>query len=144
MKSRFLKITVASLLILGVLAGNCWAKKTAKAHRPPKAPKTELKKAELKNYKGKVEVTKDRAGNITAVKLIAGKMLKRAYNVALDERGRELGAKMAGRQVEVRGMVQKKSGEKWLMVKEYRLVVKEKGKLAPKPAKKTKKANIYR
>jgi hypothetical protein len=137
MESRFLKITVASLLILGVLAGNCWAKKT-------KPPKTELKIAELKSYKGKVEVAKDRAGTITEVRLKVGKILKRTYNVALDERGRELGAKMAGRQVKVRGILQKKSGVKWLVVKEYRLVVKEQGKLAPKPLKKTKKADIYR
>jgi hypothetical protein len=143
MKSQFLKITVASLLILSVLAGDCWAKKKGKANKPPKAPNTTLKIAELKNYKGKVEVTKDRAGNITEVKLKVGKILKKKYNVALDGRGKELGERMAGQQVQVRGMVQKKAGAKWLLVKDYRSVVKEKGK-APKPAKKTKKADIYR
>ena len=120
MKSQFLKTAVATLLVLGLFVSNTWAKKTHKAN--------ESSKPQYKNYKGTVEVTKDKAGDITAVKLMVNDKL--SYSITLDEKGKELGQKMAGKEVSVKGMLSEKAGAKWLTITEYSAVPSksEKGK----------------
>jgi hypothetical protein len=65
--------------------------------------------------KGKVEVTKDAAGAITAVEI---KTWDKKYHVTLDAKGMELAA-MEGKHVEATGMVMKKDHEHWLTVVKY-------------------------
>jgi len=114
MKSQFLKTMVVMLLVLGVLVGNSWAKETGKAA----APSTPAQK----EYKGTVEVTKDKAGDIKAVTLKVGALFKSTYHITLDEMGKELGTKMAGKKVIATGTVEKKEGAKWLTVTKYSAV----------------------
>jgi hypothetical protein len=68
---------------------------------------------------GTIEVTRDKAGNIETVVLKPGGLFKRAYNVTLDAKGKELGEKMAGKQVDAKGTVSEKEGAKWLTVTGY-------------------------
>lgn len=123
MKSQFLKTTVvATLLVLGLFVGNTWAKKTHKANKPSNPVQ--------KEYKGTVEVTKDKAGDIKTVELKSGVIFKHTYHITLDEKGKELGEKMAGKEVEVEGVLSEKAGAKWLTITEYSAVPSksEKGK----------------
>jgi hypothetical protein len=96
----------------------------------PKAPK-----AESVTIKGKIMVTKDAEGKITAVKLHS--MLKGMYSITLDAMGKELGEKMDGKTVEATGVETAKDTEKWLTVEKYSEVQKPAEK--PKePAEKPK------
>jgi hypothetical protein len=65
--------------------------------------------------KGKVEVTKDAAGTITAVMI---KTWDKKIRVTLDAKGMELGA-MEGKHVEATGIMTKKDHEHWLTVEKY-------------------------
>ncbi|MGA2914902.1 MAG: hypothetical protein ABSE89_02655 [Sedimentisphaerales bacterium] len=121
MKSRFLKMSVAMLLIVGMFAGNSWAKKSGKSH-----------KSSNKSYEGKVEVIRDKAGNVKTVELKVSGVFKDTYNIVLDEKGKELEDTMAGKQVHIKGTVVKKAGEKWLTVKEYKEVSHKKVKKSAK------------
>jgi hypothetical protein len=121
---RGLKMAFASALVLGLLVGNSWA---AKAGKESPAPKKEVKEV-----KGTVEVTRDKAGAITDITLKTGKVMVTKYKITLDEKGKELGEKMTGKQVEVKGTVEKRSGVKWLTVTQY-------SESASKPAKKAAK-----
>lgn len=114
MKNQFLKTMVVTTLILGVFAGNSWAKKTTKAAASSKPAQ--------KVYKGTVEVAKDKAGDIKAVTLKVGTLIKSSYHITLDETGKELGTKMAGKKAVVTGTLEKKSGVKWLTVTKYSAV----------------------
>ncbi len=125
MRSQFLKTAVAALLVSGVLVGTAYAKKTSDAN--------ESSKTKYKSYVGTVEVTKDKVGDINTVDLKVGQKIKHTYHITLDEKGKELGQKMAGKKVNVKGMLSEKAGAEWLTVKEYSMV-------APKPAKKTTKS----
>lgn len=109
MKSQFFKMSVVTLLILGVFAGSALAK--THKHKPSKP--------ESMDCKGTVEVTKNKAGNIETVTLKTGGFFKHTYNITLDAKGKELGEKMAGKQVSVKGMLSEKTGAKWLTVAEY-------------------------
>jgi hypothetical protein len=124
MKGKFLKMAVAALLVLGVSITNAGVRKAGDANEPSK-PKH-------KNYKGTVEVTKDKAGDITAVELKVGRIIKHTYHITLDEKGKELGQKMAGKKVIATGTVEKKAGAKWLTVTTYSSVTS-------KPKKETQK-----
>lgn len=111
-------MSVAMLLILGVFAGSAWASKTGKAHKyKPSEPKPI-------ECKGTVEVTKDKDGNIEAVELRVG-LLRRIYHITLDEKGKELGEKMPGKEVNVKGMLSTKGGVDCLTVTEYSEVSSE-------------------
>jgi hypothetical protein len=85
-----------------------------------------------------VKVTKDKAGQITAVKLSTG-ALSRTYNIVLDKEGKDLAVKMDGKRVQVKGLVQKVSGKTVLLVKDYALAPDKSTKKTPaaKPAKTT-------
>jgi len=65
--------------------------------------------------KGKVEVTKDAAGAITAVEI---KTWDKKYHVTLDAKGMEL-AVMEGKHVKAMGIVTKKEHEHWLTVASF-------------------------
>jgi hypothetical protein len=128
MRSQFLKTAVAALLVSGVLVGTAYAKKTSDAN--------ESSKTKPKSYIGTVEVTKNKVGDVNdvnAVDLKVGQKIKHTYHITLDEKGKELGQKMAGKKVNVKGMLSEKAGAEWLTVKEYSMV-------APKPAKKATKS----
>ena len=74
---------------------------------------------------GVVSVIKDDAGVVTAVMVTAKDA---AYEVTLDAKGMELG-KLAGKEVEVTGVVAEKDGVKWITVESFKEVEK------PAPAK---------
>jgi len=120
MKNQFLKTAVATLLVLGLFVGTAWAKKTLKANEPSNT--------QYKDYKGTVKVTKDKAGNINGVNLKVGVLPKHTYPIVLDEKGIELGEKMAGRKVHVKGIIEEKAAKKWLNIIEYRAVSSKSGK----------------
>lgn len=64
---------------------------------------------------GKVEVTKDASGTVTAVEI---KTWDKKYYVTLDAKGMELAA-MEGKHVKAMGTVMKKEHEHWLTVTSY-------------------------
>lgn len=98
---------VAMVMVLGlVLADLCLAEK----------------KAETVTVTGTVSVEKDDDDNVTAVTLTADGT---AYKVVLDGKGKKL-ADLDGKNVEAKGAVEDKDGEKWLTVSEYKEVVEEK------------------
>jgi hypothetical protein len=112
MKSQFFKVSIVMLLILGVFAGSTWAK-SHKHKAKPSQP-------ESISCKGKVEVTRDKTGNIETVKLKTGILIfGHTYNITLDGKGRELGEQMAGKQVNVKGLLLKKGNVEWLVVAKY-------------------------
>jgi hypothetical protein len=77
---------------------------------------------------GVVAVTKDDAGAVTAVKVIAKDAV---YEVTLDAKGTELG-NLVGKEVAATGVVSEKDGVKWITVESYKEVEK------PAPAKPAK------
>jgi len=96
----------------------------------PNAPKVETV-----TVKGKISVTKDANGVVTAVHLYS--MIKGRFNITLDAMGKELGEKMEGKMVEVTGIETAKDDVKWLTVEKYAEVQKPAEK--PKePAEKPK------
>jgi len=133
MKGQIVKMAVAMLLVFGVSAAGAATQKTT---NPPKV--TKATKPQVQTYTGTVKVTKDKAGKLTAVKLNTG-TFSRTYNVVLDSEGRALGTKMAGKRVQVKGIVEKKSGKTALAVKGFSQIVPKSKTPAPKPAKTTAK-----
>lgn len=127
MKSQMVRVAVAMLLVFGLSVAGAATQKPAKAQK--------VIKPQIQTCTGTVKVTKDKAGRLTAVKLSKG-LLSGSYNIVLDRQGRELGEKMAGKKVQVQGLLLKKSGKKVLAVKEYSLVVHKSNKkvIAQKPA----------
>lgn len=131
MKSRFLRMSIVMLLAVGLLAGNTLAKNSSKS--------TKASSPETGSYKGTIEVTKDKAGNVEKVTLKTGGVLKTTYNITLDDKGKELAEKMNGKRVHITGTLEKKSGGKWLVVKDYRMSHKA-TKAAKKSVKKSGKS----
>ncbi|HPS54279.1 MAG TPA: hypothetical protein PLP05_01645 [Sedimentisphaerales bacterium] len=96
--------------------------------KDPNAPKVEdpnSQKAELKII-GKVIVVKDANGVVTAVKLENKKL--GLYNVVLDEKGKEIGAKMEGKIIAAKAIESVQDEAKWLTVKAYRELPRRNGK----------------
>lgn len=83
-------------------------------------------KAKQKPFIGKVVVVKDAEGVITAVQIENRKLGK--YNVVLDEKGKELGEKMEGKLVAVKGVESVNDEEKWITVESYREIQRAKGR----------------
>jgi hypothetical protein len=83
----------------------------------PNAPKFDPN-----TFRGKIVVVKDANGVITAVTLENRR--RGTFNIVLDEKGKELGEKMADKFVEITGKETTKDNEKWLTVEKY----SEKGK----------------
>lgn len=132
MKGQMMRLAVAMLLVVGLSAANAATQKTT---RPAKATKTTA--PQVKVYTGTVKVTKNKAGHITAVKLHTG-ALSRTYNVVLNKEGRALADKMAGKRVQVKGLLETKSGKTVLAVRDYGPVPpKSKKTPAAKPVKAT-------
>jgi len=128
MKAQVTKIAMAMLLVFGVSVAGAATHKAAKVGKPVTP--------QVRTYTGIVKVTKDKAGQITAVKLSTGKILPRKYNVALDKEGKDLAATMAAQRVQVKGVWEKQSGKKVFVVQEYSLMTSA-TKAAPKPRKAT-------
>jgi hypothetical protein len=128
MKGQMMRMAVVTLLVFGLSVAGAATQKPAKTQK--------VTKPQVKTYTGTVKVTKDKAGRLTAVKLSTG-LLSPTYNVALDKQGRELAEKMAGKRVQVQGLVAKKSGKTVLTVREYSPVAPKSTKkaAATKPAK---------
>jgi hypothetical protein len=96
----------------------------ADANAPPKKPV---------KLKGTIGVTKDPNNVVTAITLtITYKTVKTVYHVTLDKKGEELGS-LNGKEVDVRGIVTEKDGQKWIKVQEFQLAEKK-----TKPTKGTK------
>jgi len=88
----------------------------AKAEEPNKPVRPQRPHFDPNAIIGKVEVTQDANGNVTAVKIISrrhGNM-----NVVLDEKGKELAA-LADKFVRVTGKKETKDGQQWLTVETY-------------------------
>jgi len=68
-------------------------------------------------FVGRIVVTKDASGVITSVKLES--IRRGIFNIILDEKGKELGEKMADKFVEITGKETTKDNEKWLTVEKY-------------------------
>jgi hypothetical protein len=134
MKGQIVRMAVVTLLVFGVSVAGAATQKTTKT--------TKSTKPQVKTYTGTVKVTKDKAGKLTAVKLNTG-TFSSTYNVVLDSKGRELGEKMAGKRVQVKGLVQKKSGKTVLAVRGFDRVVPKSKKKTPaaKPVKTTATRN---
>jgi hypothetical protein len=83
----------------------------ADANAPPKPePKPPVK------IEGMVSVIKD-ANEIKEIKVTTKD--KGVFNVVLNEKGKELGKMMAGKEVVVHGTVTEKNGEKWIDVHRF-------------------------
>jgi hypothetical protein len=137
MKGQMVRMAVAMLLVFGLSAANAGTQKPAKAQKPTKAEKPA--KPQVQTYTGTVKVTKDKAGHVTDVKLSVGKLLPHKYSIILDNEGKELARKMDGKKVEVKGLLEKKSGKTVMLVKQYSPIVSKSTKkvVASKPAKST-------
>lgn len=129
MKGQMVRMAVVTLLVFGLSAANAGTQKPDKATKPANAGTQKSEQAakpakpQIQTYTGTVKVTKDKAGQITDVKLNIGRVLPHKYSIILDNEGKELAAKMDGKRVEVKGLLQKKSGKTLLLVKQYNLVV---------------------
>jgi hypothetical protein len=131
MRGQMVRMAAAMLLVFGLSAANAGTQKPAKVQKPVK-PK-------IQTYTGMVKVTKDKAGHVTDVKLSIGKAFPHKYSILLDTEGKALATKMDGKQVQVKGLLQKKSGKTVLLVKQYRLFAPKSTKkaVAAKPATRT-------
>lgn len=81
------------------------------------------------SFRGRIAVTKDADGVITSVKLENRK--RGTYNIVLDEKGKELGEKMADKFVSITGKETSKDGEKWLTVETYTEMQRPQGRRGP-------------
>jgi hypothetical protein len=88
---------------------------TSRAAEPnaPKFPKFDPNTM----FRGRIVVAKDANGVITSVKLENRR--RGTFNIVLDEKGKELGEKMADKFVEITGKETTKDNEKWLTVEKY-------------------------
>jgi len=94
-----------------------------------KAAEPNAPKSDPNTFRGIVVVTKDANGVITAVKLENRKHGTR--NIVLDEKGKELGEKMADKLVSITGKETTKDGEKWLTVETYTEMRRPQGQRGP-------------
>ena len=116
------KLTMLVLVVAVVVFASVSVTKA----QDPNTPKAEPK------IRGKVVVVKDTAGIITAVQLESRKL--GTYNVVLDAKGKELGAKMEGKRVEVKAVESVKGEAKWLTVESYTEIQRPEGKEGKKGA----------
>ncbi len=137
MKGQIVRMAVAMVLVVGLSAANAGTQKPAKTQKPATTEKPS--KPQIQTYTGTVKVTKDKAGKVTDAKLSVGKLLPHKYNILLDNGGRDLAARMDGKTVQVKGLVEKRSGKKVLVVRAYSPVKSKSTKkvIASKPAKAT-------
>lgn len=82
----------------------------------------ETEQPNLVKVQGIVNVTKDANDVITKVTLTTKD--KVVYNVVLNLKGLDLGKGMAGKEVEVEGIVSKEGIQNWIKVQSYKLVEK--------------------
>ncbi len=92
------------------------------------APAGKTKPA-ITKIEGAVSVTKD-ANEIKTVKVTTKD--KGVFNVVLNEKGKELGKKMGGKEAVVHGIVTEKNGEKWIDVHKFNLPRPERPKSSEK------------
>ncbi len=107
---------LVTAVMVGLLFGVCAQAKEKDVNMPKET-----------TVKGKVEVTKDASGTVTAVMIKTWDM---TYHVTLDAKGMELGS-MEGKHVDAKGTVMKKDREHWLTVMSY----EERMQKKEKPAK---------
>ena len=78
--------------------------------------------ADKTTVKGKVSVTKNDEGAVTAIKVTAGEVV---YNVTLDDNGKKV-AEMDKKTVEIVGVVTTKEEVKWIAVETCKAVEEKK------------------
>jgi hypothetical protein len=146
MRSKCLKMSVALVFVLGMIAGNNWAKDSNKAAVSSKSEKkidksssVSKSKPAAKDYKGTIKVTKNKEGKVETVDLKAGSVIKSTYHIVLDEKGKELAAKFSGKKVVATATLEKKKSAKWLTVTKYSEVKKKEKKESKKSNTETKK-----
>jgi hypothetical protein len=110
------------LVLLAVLAGflSVSAVQAADPNAPAKEPAV----------RGIVVVVKDASGAITSVQIENKKF--GICNVVLDVKGKELGEKMVGKRVVVKGKVEEKDGKKWVTVESYTEIQRPQSPSGPK------------
>jgi len=97
---------------------------------------------DLKLVIGIVNVTKDKDGNFTEIKVVTHPQL--IYKVVLDEKGKELAKTLADKRARIEGYIEEKGKDNWLTVKTFKEVTSQiqkqpgQNKPAPKPAPKPK------
>jgi Rieske Fe-S protein len=102
------KRTIGMVLVAAAATALMASVVLAEANVPAKAPPKPLAKIE-----GAVSVVKD-ANEIKEVKVTTKD--KGVFNVVLNEKGKALGTRMAGKEAVVHGTVSEKNGEKWIDV----------------------------
>jgi hypothetical protein len=109
-------VNLAILLIAGTafLSAVCFAAEQTPGVEQPKTTKVQ----------GIVNVTKDvnDVNVITAVTLVTAD--KVVYHVRLNAKGQELGKEMAGKEVEVEGVISKVGEKEWIRVQSFKQVEK--------------------
>ena len=135
MKGQIVRMAVVTLLVFEECASTgATTQKTTKT--------TKSTKPQVKTYTGTVKVTKDKAGKLTAVKLNTAPFPARTTSSST-AKAADFGEKMAGKRVQVKGLVQKKSGKTVLAVRGFDRVVPKSKKKTPaaKPVKTTATRN---
>jgi hypothetical protein len=113
-KCVFLKdFNMKKLILLAVLAGFLFV--SAAMARDPNDPNAPAKEP---RFRGKVAVVKNAEGVIAEVKLESRRL--GTFDIVLDAKGKELGEKMAGKNVVIKGTVVDRGGKKWLTVESYK------------------------
>lgn len=123
MRAGMLRVTAAMLLAFGVSvagAATQTTQTTQTTHKASTAHKATV--SQVRTYTGTVKVTKDKAGQVSAVQLSTGKIVPRTYAIVLDKEGKDLAANMDAKRVQVKGTLEKQSGKNVLVVKEFSLV----------------------
>jgi hypothetical protein len=121
------KCIAVAALALFVFAANSIADEPNK----PKAPKRPDRKGMIEVI-GNVTVTKDKEGNILAARILTARNTIE-YRITLDDKGKELVEKFAGKMADVTGIWETKENVKWLTVEKF---TEMKRKLSPKSPKK--------
>ncbi len=110
--ARGLTFVATGIISTLIVFGNCSAEETT-------APAMPRQMLELKKH-GTVDVTRDKAGKVTAIKLIVT-----SYQITLDEGSKPL-EDMDGKKVRVLATYRKVDNEGWLKVSEVELLDAEK------------------
>jgi hypothetical protein len=99
---------VVALSLLGVSVNL----QAAEPNKPKAVPKTRDT-----TIIGTVNVTKDGSGNITDVNIKTARL--ETYNITLNDKGKEMAASMAGKNVRATGVIERKDKTRWLTVEKY-------------------------
>jgi hypothetical protein len=136
---KLIALTLMAAMVEFLFVNIAMAKPNAPRFEPnapriePNAPKIEpnAPRFDPNMFRGIIVVAKDANGVITSVKLESRRC--GTFNIVLDEKGKELGEKMADKFVEVTGTETTKGNEKWLTVEKYSEIQRPQGRHPGEP-----------